>query len=1020
MQNLQELNNYSATQITFEDGRNLETRFDRTTPNDQTFAIFENQAATLVPGIEIVEIINPGDSDVEYLLDFTGVGVDVTLNFGTLPSGVTVTESPSNYFTVSGIDNANIWEQIKSPQASFAFGTVGTATFSTAIEYTLADSSRGTKTTNYTGTITEVDYLDSVAVQFYSAYEQAFVPDTPIIVADQGIFDPVYTMEISVSTSAPIELMTVTGNDSAVFNTTTGTLTFSGRKDDINDTLDTIEIDFTGVNEDFFATFTLTNNLNSNVDIEIAQFGSNEFVANPTTVADMTGVLTIVQSASAEPTAIFDLDSQIGIEINAGATGTSIANMTSGADITVPIWSGTFSNVNYAYGGVTGLTLGASPNLQDQTWAPTWTVTGTPNYTQPIDIVTSSGSGGTFSFNNTTKVITITGTTAQVNSHLDNLNVDFTLYYDDVEITWLAVDSVYSQNWPGGTQTLVANDTTLLLGQTGVDSYTDDSTANLIANGPAFNVANEDIVELTITAPDADIELTTDNTWNWAVVKTPSAVTTLLGSEWDIDIVLSSLVVTKDFSRVFVDHSQNSANPIYGETESGTGDDYVMSIDSANRDLTYQSLTPIPQFGCVSRTGDYYARRNKVYVEGSAYSYSVSFTIADQTVDRSAEYGSTYTATVTPEAVRMSLDGSYIIFEARHSVAHPTASQYTMFFREWFLVKNNKNGTYTIEESGFILGENHTFDRNILNAEINQDGSVFAISTVKSDETSGSSVYDFVRNVYRYNTTTSSYDSYTISDYGSVLTLSEDGDRMLISGRGVLDTTGAGSISELDKINVYDWSGSAYVFNSGIVIEDMDTSGETTTWAAVSTGVADNNDSSQKTIVRPGNYGLNTDGTKIIGQFKVYNTIGGLLTNDYFFQFSLEENGGTFSASDAVVKYWQEEPDTNTEIAWFSRLNQVSYQNPTNANADLVLTQGEYPKALPTYTPVSGPMFMFEAPKFNTENNTYTVKANSRSINATLDSLKITTGISSGTIVLEYSATVNGATMIRRHTIGET
>ena len=1010
MQNLQELNNYSATQITFEDGRNLETRFDRTTPNDQTFAIFENQAATLVPGIEIVEIINPGDSDVEYLLDFTGVGVDVTLNFGTLPSGVTVTESPSNYFTVSGIDNANIWEQIKSPQASFAFGTVGTATFSTAIEYTLADSSRGTKTTNYTGTITEVDYLDSVAVQFYSAYEQAFVPDTPIIVADQGIFDPVYTMEISVSTSAPIELMSVTGNDSAVFNTTTGTLTFSGRKDDINDTLDTIEIDFTGVNEDFFATFTLTNNLNSNVDIEIAQFGSNEFVANPTTVADMTGVLTIVQSASAEPTAIFDLDSQIGIEINAGATGTSIANMTSGADITVPIWSGTFSNVNYAYGGVTGLTLGASPNLQDQTWAPTWTVTGTPNYTQPIDIVTSSGSGGTFSFNNTTKVITITGTTAQVNSHLDNLNVDFTLYYDDVEITWLAVDSVYSQNWPGGTQTLVANDTSLLLGQSGVDSYTDDSVASTINNGPSFSTTLAATVDLEITAPDANIELNSDNTWNWAIAPATAA------GAWNIDLIGMNFVATKDFSRAFIDFGENNSY----SSDANTSDDIVVSINSADRTVTYEDATPLPRHGCISKTGDYYGRRNKVYKEGSAYDYSVSFTIADQTVDRSSDYGSAYSPTVTPLAEAMSLDGNYVLFTANHSIAHPTLSGQVLDFREWWFVENNKDDTYTILDSGYVVGTPSTSfaGSSIINVEISEDGTVYVLTSVTRDDTS-TTAYTFARNVHRYNSSNNDWnDTTSISDFGSVCTLSEDGDRLLVSGRTRETPFGAPtSETNVDSLKIYDWNGSAYVLNSTVEFEDMDTTGETTVWNTSSVGLYNGNITSERNNVMIGNYGLNTAGTKIIGMFRTRND-----NDDYYFMFSLEENSsGNFDANDAVVKYW-EANQSDEEIGWYgSTIPQNVAQNYTNADASLVYTNGVWPGTTATsgFTE-GGPMFMFEAPEYDTANNSLSFVAAARSINATLDSLKLTTGVSSGTIVLEYRVTYNGKTMIRKHTIGET
>lgn len=59
------------------------------------------------------------------------------------------------------------------------------------------------------------------------------------------------------------------------------------------------------------------------------------------------------------------------------------------------------------------------------TFNPVWTLTITPSSTAPITTATSTGTGGSFAFNATTKVITITGNKTQVNSHLSNISVTF-------------------------------------------------------------------------------------------------------------------------------------------------------------------------------------------------------------------------------------------------------------------------------------------------------------------------------------------------------------------------------------------------------------------------------------------------------------------------------------------------------------------------------------------------------------------------------------------------------------------
>jgi len=304
MQSLSDLNNYSQTTITFDDDRNFGVVFNITTPIDQTSTVFENQTATLTTGIEILEIVDPVICDVVYEIDMTTVGVDVDLNFGTLPAGVTVTESPSNFWTVDGIDSEVIWNQIKSPIATFPFGTTGTATFSTTIEYTQEDSTRATKDTNYTVTITAINYMSTPGAETFAPYETGYNPLVPSITVDTGVFNPIFTMTISPDNLVAIDEMRVTTPDSAVFTSSTDTLVINGEKDEINSSLATLEIDFTGVNQDFTLTYTLTNNLNSDVDIVIQEFVSDEFAAVVDNTFSVVAPLTEVLSATAAPTMV--------------------------------------------------------------------------------------------------------------------------------------------------------------------------------------------------------------------------------------------------------------------------------------------------------------------------------------------------------------------------------------------------------------------------------------------------------------------------------------------------------------------------------------------------------------------------------------------------------------------------------------------------------------------------------------------------------------------------------------------
>jgi hypothetical protein len=138
----------------------------------------------------------------------------------------------------------------------------------------------------------------------------------------------------------------------------------------------------------------------------------------------------------------------------------------------------------YFLGGVAG-TITGNPVIIDN-YSTTWTATVTPSTTSLITSLTSAGSGGTSSFNGTTKVLTIAGTKTQVNSHLNSISYvipsstkqDFTFQYGVVNDTLLEGDSRTQQMF-----------TTEILSATRSTETYATNTSTTISNGPLITDA---------------------------------------------------------------------------------------------------------------------------------------------------------------------------------------------------------------------------------------------------------------------------------------------------------------------------------------------------------------------------------------------------------------------------------------------------------------------------------------------------------------------------------------------------
>ena len=90
----------------------------------------------------------------------------------------------------------------------------------------------------------------------------------------------------------------------------------------------------------------------------------------------------------------------------------------------------------------TNVQITTAPQLiYENSTTESWTVTVTPSNINTVDIIRSTVSGGTSSFNNTTKQLTLTGTLTQVNYRLSNMNMDMLNVKEDFILEYSATST---------------------------------------------------------------------------------------------------------------------------------------------------------------------------------------------------------------------------------------------------------------------------------------------------------------------------------------------------------------------------------------------------------------------------------------------------------------------------------------------------------------------------------------------------------------------------------------------------
>ena len=366
MNSLQELNNYSATTVTFTDSRGQTIRYDRITPTNFTLTLNEGQPHNALVGINIIDITNPDLFSVKPSLTISCTNTSAVVDWPVVPSGCNVTNPSPGVYKIDNITTPEIWDIVKSPIISSPNVYVGTWSYSASI----TSNPGATKQWTVGLTFLDVNALSVPTNMDYTENEFKLITGFPTII-DEGSQLPTWTLEIVPSNPEYISNITSFGaGGTKSFNSTTKKYTIVGIKTEVNSHLNSLYITFNNAPQtNMTLSYSAINYLNYESDTKVQTL---------------------------ELTSIRYL-------------GAYSRELTFSEDIPL-------INENFPY-----------PQVIDAAFA------GTDTYSLVIDLspgenfaslnemVSSGIFGGTSTWNNSTKTLTITGTRIQVNSHLQKI-----------------------------------------------------------------------------------------------------------------------------------------------------------------------------------------------------------------------------------------------------------------------------------------------------------------------------------------------------------------------------------------------------------------------------------------------------------------------------------------------------------------------------------------------------------------------------------------------------------------------
>lgn len=391
MNSLTELNGY-VSNLSFEytDLRSTRVIFDRDSADNQTIIVNEGETFPLSIGIEIIDVVNYASANATMTVDISSAYANgVTVDWGTLPSGVTVTPDGSGVYVLEGINSSEVWDQIKQPNIVLPTNVpdafYGNWTYTVTIDY--YDANLGAQSQEYTVAVSvlNVTFMTTSIGFVYSPSSTDLITNTPQLASylDGDYPGATWTITATVSSGLSIDSFSSTYSSGGTFTFNSGTKGFTivGTRSQVNSHLQNLYIDSNNVEIDFIIYYVLSNNQDGTTDSK-TQSMTNQSIQYFTNLT--------------ESIFYYTEDTQTAI------TGYS--------QITDTTYSGT---------GKYTVEIYASDDAY-------------------IYTMESEGSGGTTDFDSETKILTITGTKTQVNNHLLNISIQpesdvadtFQLFYE--------------------------------------------------------------------------------------------------------------------------------------------------------------------------------------------------------------------------------------------------------------------------------------------------------------------------------------------------------------------------------------------------------------------------------------------------------------------------------------------------------------------------------------------------------------------------------------------------------------
>lgn len=378
MDSLKDLNGWSSESISYNDYRLSDVLFDRAAPINQTITVYEAQEFYPKVGINIDEVIQYNIAECTYVINLSNLGSPYsTVTWNDVPSHCTVTQVSNSQWQISGIRSAEDWNRVKTPLIDLPTGKSGSFTMTQYISYyqqyrgfNLDGTSYISKTqkskTWTTGLTISPPAALSVPLDFtYSPGNNQLIPNTPRIVDTSLPSSAVWYLTITPSAPSEVVALAAGGSGGQVsFNSTTKVLTITGIKTEINARLALLYITTTsGATSDFALTYSVSANTVTDTKVQLIKSSNVLFLGS-------------IRS----PVYFFE---------------DTVTKVSGGPLITDSAYSG---SGNY-----------------------TLTIKGSP--LNAVKKLSSFGSTISSTWNDITKTLTLVGTKAQINAHIDNITL---------------------------------------------------------------------------------------------------------------------------------------------------------------------------------------------------------------------------------------------------------------------------------------------------------------------------------------------------------------------------------------------------------------------------------------------------------------------------------------------------------------------------------------------------------------------------------------------------------------------